>query len=794
MFKNRLLKLVSAVLLAAPIAAAVPQPVAAAPVAAAITVPPGYTDIVVGDAPQPTAISKVATGEVLVTSQTGELWSFGTNGVRTKLLAFADICPTGERGLLGVTNDVGNASGSFVYLYATRKVGPGGACLNRVSRFPWNTAAIDLTTEQVLIDKIPSVAGNHNGGDIAIGKDGNLYAAIGDSGCHPAGGCAGDNAAAKDKGWLAGKIARITRTGGIPADNPFTGAGTARCNNGGSAGGPTCQEIFAFGLRNPFRMAFDPAAATTVFNINDVGQNAWEEIDAGISGADYGWNTREGPCATGSTTNCTPVAGLTEPIYAYPHSTGCDTLTGGAFAPSSWSLAAGTYFYAEYSCGSIFQLTPKAGGGFTRTTFTDGVGSIVDLKNFGDGSLYYSTYTNGGQVHRIVGEVPFVPPGPGRFVPLAPTRVMDTRNGLGFSGGKVSTDGTVTLALNGSSAIPPNAIAVAMNVTATGSSNAGFLTMWPARTTKPTTSSVNFGAGETVANAVVLATGPIGAANIYASAATDVIIDVTGYWLEAATATAGRFIPLPLPTRVADTRSGIGVAAGLVKAGQSVDVPVGVATDPKATAVAVTVTAANSASAGFVTVWPTGGTRPEASALNPTGADDVRANLVLLPVGTGGKISVYSSTTTDVIVDVVGYFTDATAQSSQAGLMQIVPLSRLVDTRGKARQAANTTVNYSVVGSVPLPAAVLYNLTATATSGSGYLTAYSLDLTTPPVVSNVNASAAGQSRAALSLTRIPASIVSPLALPVPPTVRVYASMATDVLLDVAAYFLPAASA
>jgi glucose/arabinose dehydrogenase len=752
--------------------------------ASAATVPVGYTDVVVGNAPQPTAISKTATGEVLVTSQTGQLWSFTPNGARTQLLAFPDICAGGERGLLGVTNDVGAATGSFVYLYATRSVGAGGACVNRLSRFPWNPSVIALAGEQVLINNIPSVAGNHNGGDIALGKDGNIYAGIGDSGCHPNGGCGPANTAARDKGWLAGKIARITRTGGIPADNPFVGAGTVRCNNGGSAGGATCQEIFASGLRNPFRLAFDPSSATTRFNINDVGQDTWEEIDAGAAGADYGWNLREGPCATGSTTNCGTVAGLTNPVYAYPHSEGCDTLTGGAFTPSTWPEVAGSYFYAEYSCGSIFKLTPNGSGGFTRSTFTSTVGSIVDLKNFGDGSLYYSSYSAGGQVHRITFDGVVAPVSPGKFVPLTPTRVMDTRNGLGFSGGRVGADSTISLSLAGS-VVPSTAVAVAYNVTATDDQGPGFLTLWPAGTRKPDTSSVNFAGAEDVANAAVVAVGPAGATNIYSSTATHVVIDVTGYWLPATTATDGRFVPLIEPRRVADTRSGSGVRPGKVAAGGSVDIEVqapGIIAANNASAVAITVTAVNSDAAGFVTVWPTGITRPVASTLNPTLADDVRANLVMLPLGTNGKVSVYSSGGADILIDLVGTFTTGAAPSAAAGLLQMVPLTRVLDTRGKARVAANSTTSYAVAGTVALPAAAIFNLTATETASGGFLTAFPTDRSTVPIASNVNASGAGQSRAALSITRTPVAAT--------PSVKVYSWMATDILIDVAGYFLP----
>jgi glucose/arabinose dehydrogenase len=260
---------------------------------------------------------------------------------------------------------------------------------------------------------MPSPNGNHNGGDLQIGNDGYLYVSIGDGGCDYAGdsGCGGMNDAARDLHTLTGKIVRITRDGEVPPDNPFTGAGTARCNAGPTTAGTTCREIYATGLRNPFRMAFDPntPANVTSFRINDVGQNTWEEIDAGIAGANYGWNVREGHCANGSTTFCgAPPAGYTNPIFDYDHSSGCASITGGAFVPSGvWPAEFnGEYLFSDYVCGTIFRLEPNGVGGYTRSTFVSGLGgnSAVHLA-FGPfgatQALYYTSYADGGQVRRI---------------------------------------------------------------------------------------------------------------------------------------------------------------------------------------------------------------------------------------------------------------------------------------------------------------------------------------------------------------------------------------------------------
>jgi glucose/arabinose dehydrogenase len=144
--------------------------------------------------------------------------------------------------------------------------------------------------------------GRHSGCDLAFGKDGFLYMTVGDGYCDYAGnsGCAGLNDAARDKHVVLGKILRITRGGAVPPGNPFASTG-GRCNTTGrTTQGPHCQETFAWGLRNPFRFAFDPNATGTRFFVNDTGQNHWEEINEGQAGADFGWNLREGHCARGS--------------------------------------------------------------------------------------------------------------------------------------------------------------------------------------------------------------------------------------------------------------------------------------------------------------------------------------------------------------------------------------------------------------------------------------------------------------------------------------------------------------
>ena len=173
----------------------------------------------------------------------------------------------------------------------------------------------------MLIDGIPSPGGNHNAGYLGFGKDNHLYVTVGDGGCDYAGdsGCGLANDASRDRNVLSERCCASRR----PAASRRTtrsGARTARAatQTGRSPAGTICQETYAWGLRNPFRLAFDPNAAGTRFVINDVGQNTWEEIDDGKAGADYGWNVREGHCAANSTTDCgAPPAGMTNPFFDY---------------------------------------------------------------------------------------------------------------------------------------------------------------------------------------------------------------------------------------------------------------------------------------------------------------------------------------------------------------------------------------------------------------------------------------------------------------------------------------------
>ncbi len=395
--------------------------------------PASFVDELVTAATGPTAIDFTPDGRLLITRQAGVL-IVRQKSTNTTALTFpgTQICTDFERGLLGVAVDPNFGPGAgqnrFIYIFYTFRNGAATCSgstvpVNRVSRFVLaNNNTVDLASETVLVNNMPSAGGNHNAGDVQFGKDGYLYITIGDGGTdYAGGGSAGANDAARDEFTLTGKLLRITKDGGIPPDNPFQGAGTARCNvTGRTTAGNRCQETYSWGLRNPFRIAFDPNAAATRFFINDVGQNVREEIDLGAPGVDYGWNCREGTRVNNTGGPCNPTPpNMIPPIFEYTHgvqvpgstsSTSCNSITGGAFVPNGiWPASFdNAYLFSDFVCGWIFRVAgANTNGPFTMASdFATNLGgsSAVALR-FGPyqttQALYYTTFAGGGQVRRV---------------------------------------------------------------------------------------------------------------------------------------------------------------------------------------------------------------------------------------------------------------------------------------------------------------------------------------------------------------------------------------------------------
>lgn len=371
--------------------------------------PPGFHDrLVADDLGLPVGLAFTPDGRLLATTKDGLVWVV-RDGVLVPEPALdlrAVVCTDRERGMVGVAVDPAFAANRSIYLYYTFRgdtacgMGVTGA-RNRVSRFQLgDDDVVDPASERVILDGIPSPKAIHNGGDLQF-RHGLLYVSVGDGSCDIAGGgCGVQNTAAHDLNVLSGKILRVTRKGSIPPGNPYTGAGTARCNGPGFIDeGMACQEIYASGLRNPFRIAFDPNGSGRLF-ANDVGLSTWEEIDDIAVANDYGWPTREGFCATGSTTDCGPAPpGLTNPVAAYGRDDGCGVITGGAFVPDgAWPPEYdGTYLFADIRCARFSLLTGGVISGFAAASR----GSPLHLVFGPDGSCYYSTFSGGGQIRKL---------------------------------------------------------------------------------------------------------------------------------------------------------------------------------------------------------------------------------------------------------------------------------------------------------------------------------------------------------------------------------------------------------
>jgi glucose/arabinose dehydrogenase len=294
----------------------------------------------------------------------------------------------GERGLLGLAFHPGFESNRRVYVYYTRS---GGDIV--VARLRANTSgtAVSASTRESILAIDHSSFGNHNGGAMAFGPDGYLYLGTGD------GGGAGDplrNAQSKTKNLL-GKILRIDvgHSGSgpygryaIPSTNPFRGSISGR------------DEVWAYGLRNPWRISFD--RATGKLYIADVGQSRYEEINVEPAnykgGRNYGWNVMEGKhCYNASSCN---TSGKWKPVAEYTHSHGNCSITGGfVYRGSDYPALVGQYVFADFCSGRIYTMPAAGSGLWMRRDWTQNITSFGEGE---DGELYAVTIA--GRLYQVV--------------------------------------------------------------------------------------------------------------------------------------------------------------------------------------------------------------------------------------------------------------------------------------------------------------------------------------------------------------------------------------------------------
>jgi hypothetical protein len=284
---------------------------------------------------------------------------------------------------------------------------------------------------------------------------------------------------------------------------------------------------------------------------------------------------------------------------------------------------------------------------------------------------------------------------------------------------------------------------------------------WSPRTLRTNTSVLNLpGAGATVSNSQIVALDANGRAMISTTAGGDLIVDVLGLFDDAPTVAGGRLRSLP-PSRLADTRLPADTTSNpWTPAGDHVDVQVtgklGVPTTDVGS-VALVVTAVGAASSGFVTAYASGAARPATSNVNTSGAGDVRSNVVIARVGANGRVSLFGSGVSGIVVDVAGWLTGTASPGD--GVYTALPPSRRVDTRtglgfGTIPAGGDRTV--TITGLPAGATAVVQNLTVVGPTGRGWLTA-SPNAGAVPATSNLNWTAPNQTRAVLAVTQLPAT-------------------------------------
>ncbi len=330
------------------------------------------------------------TNRLYVVEQAGIIKSFENDTQVATAQTFLDISERvrdngNEEGLLGLAFHPDYETNGYFFVNYTAS-DPRRTVISRFSVNPENPEEADDTSELVILE-VAQPYGNHNGGQIVFGPDKYLYIAIGD------GGSAGDPMKnGQNRSTLLGTIARIdidTQQGdlnyGIPSDNPFAGLGA-----------PVRGEIFAYGLRNPWRMSFD--AATGDLWAGDVGQNEFEEIDIITRGGNYGWNAREGETCFEPKENC-PTEDLIDPVITYGRSSGGSVTGGYVYRGSAIPEFFGKYFYADYSSGRIWMITMDGNSMVENTELSN---TNLHISSFGvdqNNELYICAFD--GRIYRL---------------------------------------------------------------------------------------------------------------------------------------------------------------------------------------------------------------------------------------------------------------------------------------------------------------------------------------------------------------------------------------------------------
>ncbi len=485
---------------------------------------------------------------------------------------------------------------------------------------------------------------------------------------------------------------------------------------------------------------------------------------------------------TGTTTDGSPLS-PSDTLYVSWAEINSGTATSGVFytelymdgvPKNSWytapPLVPNEYaWFADYSIGRL------AAGTHTLKIVVDSTG-VVSESNEGD-----NEYTKTIVVGSTAGLV---------FHAVTPCRLVDTRypGSYPISGGAMAATESRSFAVPSSSCrIPVSAQAYSLNATVVPHGSLSWLSMWPTGQVHPLVSTLNAPDGRIKANAAMVPAGTSGAISAYVTDAADLILDINGYFEAAGGAGDLAFYPLS-PCRVSDTRRATGTNGGpVMSAGQTRAISTSGVCGIPATAQALSLnyTVVPQGPLGYLTTWPTGQSQPLVSTLNaPTGT--IVANAAIVPTGTGGQVSVYVTNTTDVIVDVNGYF--APAGSAGALTFHTATPCRVVDTRDPAGPFGGPDMTAGGTRGFPVPSsacsipstAQAYSLNATVVpSGTfGWLTLWPVGIG-QPLASTLNAPDGSlTSNAAI----VPAGTGG--------AINAFATHASSLILDINGYFAP----
>lgn len=421
---------------------------------------------------------------------------------------------------------------------------------------------------------------------------------------------------------------------------------------------------------------------------------------------------------------------------------------------------------------------------------SDGMGSLTTSFTWGTHTLYVASVDAAGNQYNQSSYSFYVPsqlapplgPDTGTFHAVTPTRLLDTRS----SGKLVPTGGTTGVQIQGNAKVPgmpsTGVNAVVLNLTTTQTTGSGFLTAYADGTKRPTTSNLNWtGARQTVSNLVTVPVAADGRVDFYTSSSAAVIADIQGYYTNDSNGLT--YLPLT-PDRILDTRSAVGIGSRTPVSNSTITLDTtggSTVPDSGATAVVLNLTVTGTKGAGYLEAYPQGTSAPGVSNINWTASDSTIAGLVIAPVSASGQVSIMVHGTSQVIADVVGYYSPGTGGAS---FTSVAP-SRLLDTRSaigvgtKSLIPAGHTIALQVIGEGDVPAgakAVVLNVTVTQTSGSGNLTAWA-DGNPMPGVSNLN-----WGRGAT----VPNQIIAPIGAD--GKVDLHVTSTTAVIADVFGYF------